>query len=294
MRGFTQWMGAGLLLVAGIAIGWSLQPTTTEAQKVARPEAPKPKVKADKIKPPKDPWARDDGLPAFDYQAFKVLRKYPSDQSDTSLLDTDVPGMPKGATEETFLKYNDLFTVLYYYKPNGNGPASANVKFKNVERLHFMRVDELESYCARRESEIARKTSFWAGLSTQDDGFWGKSHVGVAFLPPPDRDGRADEYAWEIKRHANGRVKTVTPYIGETEKRAHGWQCRYNDDGKLLAMTPFVNGKRHGEERIFDASSRSRLQEPTELRHWVNGQRVVKRESKAPKLPKGIKLPPKK
>ena len=281
-------IGAGLV-VAGFGLGWAMPSDNAGAQDAPRPAAPKIKIKPRDVEKPKDPWAREDGLPSFAYQTFTWQKEYASDRSDTSLSAEEIPGMPKSATEDRFLEHSDLYTIIHFYQGNNSSPSAANVKFKNVEKLHFMRIDALEAHVVEEQARISRRTGFWSSLSSAVDNQWGTNHLGIVFLPPPERDGRSSEYTWEIKRHENGRVKTVTPYIGETEKRAHGWRLTYNDEGKLTAMTPFVDGKRHGIERIFEGDSRSRLQEPSGTREWANGLRVVEKAPVKPRVP----VPPK-
>ncbi|MCA8947699.1 MAG: hypothetical protein KDB29_15800 [Planctomycetes bacterium] len=286
-------MGAGLVSL-GFVLGWAMPTDDVKAQRTPsapKPVAPEPKVKPKDLEKPKDPWARDDGLPSFDYQQYKSLVKYPSSM-DWELLTRDVPGLPEDATKEEFSAY-PFIDVVHFQPGKYDTVKAAGVIVTDVEQFHFLRLDDLDVRMGAECEKMRKFADDWAAHAQDDDRYWGDCFTGVALLPPMDRDGRGAEYTWEVKRHPNGRVKSVTPYIGETEKNIHGIQLEYNEEGMLISLTPWVDGKRHGVQKLFDGNSRSRLQEAASTKSWVNGVQVVEKAGLVkPKLPP-IKQPKK-
>ncbi|MHC4841312.1 MAG: toxin-antitoxin system YwqK family antitoxin [Planctomycetota bacterium] len=240
-------------------------------------------------------WAMPDGsvqaqdaqpvevLPSFGYQEMKAIHVTKS-RPDLSVHWFELPDL-RQKNLDGFLNLTYLKSVSNVQRENTD-KCEAVVEFSDTEECYMRWLDRIEKDTFAKLKEVHEDFVWWGC-----DAHWKDHHPAVVLLPPADKDGRAHEFTWVTKRHKNGRVSMLTPYIGNVAKgkgRVHGWQLEYNEAGNLLRMTPWVNGKRHGKQRHFDGKMRTRRQDANSTTEWAKGQKVVKKVPGLKKLP-GVK-----
>lgn len=265
-RTFRVFIFIGLLL-AGFVAGQLWTSTAAHAQQ--RPKvnrAIKPAVEI--IRP---------GIRMQEMQSIHKITTPFQPQQSISMFLGNLPEEPRTLNRVKTLPY-----LSYVHDETFTGQF-VNVVFSNAEYWYFRWLDRVE-----RESRSRLKSTFndlVTFANSMPDQTLPGSAAAFVLLPPADNEGEADDLRWVIERHENGLVKTVTPYTGNVvrgEGRMHGYRLEYNDDGDLTAMTPYVNGKRHGTAKTFVGTQLSRQQTAKSTTEWYQGRRVVK--AAAPKV----------
>ena len=257
-------VGSLVLVLLGFALGRWSQPSVVHGQ--VRPILKKP------------PAASAGQTPGTRYHRLRSLQKLES-RRDLNLLLADLPDSPK---PKHIGELQDLPFVknAVQFDP----PKNVVFQFADIEAWYLAWLDRIEidaqELLSRRHEEAVRYID--ADQHPKDVERWSSAHPAFALLPPPDGANQGDRLQWLVQRHPNGRVRSITPCLGNVlrgEGRIHGCQLLYNDKGHLVEMNAYLNGRRHGPSHTFDGTDRSRRQTPKASTRWANGRRVLNRQA---------------